>query len=166
METAQVKQEPVVDSVKDGYSSISIEFYVNTTGVCMRSLRDQKLIGYCVENPLQVLEKVFPTYHVTTVNGYRLFDSGNFESSTPMIGLGINKIEPVFGIEGKIDNLIKSDDFLKVKRELEISNKDIQQIINYLGTNPDPSLAFFYPEHNQSKFGKQQVSDIIKKYLK
>ena len=121
-----------VNLLKGKSSSIYLIPYVHTTGLVTRSSCKSKLIGYCSESPVQVLEVLFPRYHVTNFNGYEFFGSGDFEDSTPMLGLGIIAIEPVFGINGTLKKLIKLEELAQVKRDKPIDKKDVQRIIKYL----------------------------------
>ncbi|MBU1136137.1 MAG: hypothetical protein KJ559_01365 [Nanoarchaeota archaeon] len=130
--TTGVKYKRAVNSIKDKYTTISLVPYINTTGVIMRKAGNSTFVDFCEENPLEVLKIAFPDYHVTRFNGYELFSSGDFEKTTPMLGLSISGFGPVSGIKGGIEELLKLDEILKVKRDKPISNEDIQRIITHL----------------------------------
>jgi len=110
--------------------------YHHTTGLIMRSAGRAKLIGYCKESPLRVLECAFPHFHVTRVGGYNLFDSSDFEKTTPMLGLGImNADVPInYGIRiyGNVEGLLKLDYAFSVKRNKNISIRDKKRILGNL----------------------------------
>ncbi len=160
------KQNPVVDSTKGKFTAVSLIPYHHTTGLIMRSSGKPKLVGYCVESPRDVLETAFENYHVTHYNGYELFSSGDFESTTPMLGLGITPVEPpkVYGIEynGRLENLLQLDELLKAKRDEPISHQDVQRILAYL--NKESDMGFMNPNNNQYKHDKKEIVDIVKRF--
>ncbi len=164
--TSTWKQNPVVDSTKGKFTTVSLISYYHTTGFSMRSPGKETLVGYCVQSPQEVLEAAFENYHVTCYDGYELFGSEDFESTTPMLGLGISPINPpkIYGIEynGKLETLLQLDELLNVKRDKPISSQDIQRILDYIGK--ESKNGFMNPNNNQKKHDKQEIINIIKRF--
>jgi hypothetical protein len=160
------KQNPVVDSTEGKFTAVFLIPYHHTRGVIMRDSGKATLVGYCVESPRDVLETAFGDYHITRYNGYDLFGGGDFESTTPMLGLGIVPVEPpkVYGIEynGRLENLLQLDELLKAKRDGPISSQDVQRILAYL--SEDSNHGFMNPNNNQVKHDMQEIIDIVKKF--
>lgn len=154
----------LVNSTEEKFTAVSLIQYHHSTGLIMRSSGNLTLIGYCIESPKKVLENVFENYYVTRYNGYELFSSGDFESTTPMIGLGINSIEPpnVYGIQytGRLEELLQLNELLKVKRTKPISSKDLQRIISHL--NEKQNTIFMNPTNN--KIDKQEIIEVIRRF--
>ena len=98
----------------------------------MRCTGESTLLGYCTESPKEVLEKAFQNYHITNFDDHHFFGSGDFEPSTPMIGLGIFALEnpTAYGINynGRLERLLQLPGALKAKRKEPISKKDIERI--------------------------------------
>jgi len=125
-----------------------------------REAKNATLIGYCVENPLEVFRTAFPDYHVTRFNGYELFGIGDCEPTTPMLGLSISGVESVSGVEKKIEKLLELDEILKAKRDKSISEEDVQRILTYLGG--EDRYACLGPRYEQVKCDKEQIITAIK----
>lgn len=156
-----VEYDGIVDDVKGKFTKVSMIPYYRTTGIIMRRPGGISIAGYCVESPREVLERVFPDYYVTRYMGYGLFGSSDFEPTTPMLGLGIDSITPVFGIEGRLENLLKLEELLKVKRDKPISKKDVKRIITNLEEEGD---GFLSPGYKQHKHDKQEIIKFVQKY--
>jgi len=159
------KQNPVVDQTANKITTVSLIPYHHSTGLIMRSSGPVTLIGYCVEPPREVLEATFRDYYITRYNGYELFDIGD-ESTTPMLGLGIDPVQPsrVYGIEynGILKNLLQLEELLKVKRDEPISHKDVQRIITYLSRKQN--AGYINPNSEQSRHNKKEIIDIVKQF--
>ena len=158
-----VQYKPVVDRTKGRYTEICLEHYSISTGFAMRSADEVTLIGYCTESPRKVLETAFPKFNITRYNGYTLFDSSDFEKTTPMIGLAISPKEVTYGIEGKINELLELDDSQDVIREKPIFKKDIKKIIRNI--RKDGSLSSFNQLYKQEKHNQKEITDILRKFL-
>jgi hypothetical protein len=160
------KQNPVVDLTAGKFTAVSLISYHHTTGLIMRSSKAATLVGYCVESPRNVLENVFRDYQVTRYNSYELFDSIDFEPTTPMLGLGIAPVGPpnVYGItyHGRLADILQLDELQKVKRIRPISHNDIDRIIAHLVE--ESGHGFINPNFNQNKHNKQEIIDIVKKF--
>jgi len=159
-----VKYDKVIDLTEGKYTAVSLVTYFHAKGIIMRYAENPILLGYCVENPLEVLKSSFPKYHVTRFNGYELFSSEDFESTTPMLGLSIRGVEPVFGIEGRIKKLLELDEVLKVKRDKPVSKEDVQRILARLKQRGEGD--FLSPRYKQVKHDKEQIIAIVRQYGK
>lgn len=169
------RQNPVIDSLEGKNSSIYLIQYLHTTGIIMRESRDPVLISNCIDSPQESLEYLFPNYHITEFNGYSFFDSGDFEETTPMIGIGIKPFAPPKGCmmspNSKLESLTNDSEFLKVKRSESISQYDLNRIVEGI----DPSLddrkdfgpygpTYNNPRYDQSVYDRNQILDILKKF--
>jgi hypothetical protein len=158
---------PVVDLIGGKFSAVSMIPYHHTNGVVMRSSGAPTLVGFCRESPGEVLEKVFPNYYVTCFNGYDFFDSGDFDSSTPMLGLGIYPIDSPkeYGIEynGNLAGLLKVDGMFKARRGGVVERDEIDRIVASLSKDNSYSLLNLNQGYKQMRFNKQQIIDIVGK---
>ena len=157
-----VKYERPKDKTKGKFTEVYLDPYFHTTGLITRQSGPSTLLGYCAEDPLEVLRTVFPDYHVTSFNGYSLFGSGDFEPSTPMLGLAMEPIDSVFGIEGRIEKLLELDELLKVKRKKPISREDVDRIIAHL--EEEDQHSFLFSDHKQERYNKRQIINVIKQH--
>jgi len=162
------KQNPVIDSTEGKLTEIHLIPYYKSTGIIMRCTGESTLLGYCTESPKEVLEKAFQNYHITNFDDHHFFGSGDFEPSTPMIGLGIFALEnpTAYGINynGRLERLLQLPGALKAKRKEPISKKDIERIVAYLGKEDEH--GFLNPNNNQVKHDKKEVITILKKFKK
>lgn len=161
LKTPLPQYDPIVDSFQSKYTRVSIIPYMKTTGVIIRDSINAKFTGYCVENPLEVLEIAFPNYQVTRFNGSEFFGIADFETTTPMLGLSICAFKPVFGIEGKIRDFLELDEVLALKRDKPISKEDVQRIMIHLEKD---TQNMFDPQYKQINYDKKQIIDVVSKY--
>jgi len=154
--------------MEEKFTAVSLVHYGYTIGgIINRIPKKPTLVGFCVESPKKVLETAFQDYYVTHYNSWELFSSNDFEPTTPMLGLGIVPIKPVFGIEGKFEQLLQLDELVKVKRDNPISKQDTQRILNYLEHKLgivciDPT--FMNKTFNKNKLYLQEIIDVVQKF--
>ncbi len=135
-----IKHDPVVDLTKGKSTAVYLDFYYIPKGdIIMRAHGNRKLMGYCTENPVEVLKITFPEYHITRFHNYSFFSSEDMESTTPMCGLYIKQVDLMYGIEGKIEKLLGLEDIIKAKRDKPISKRDVKKIVDYINN------IFFVP---------------------
>jgi hypothetical protein len=149
--------------INEGYCAVSIAEYVHTTGIIMRDQRNSKLIGYCNENPLDVLEKIFLNYPVVKCEGYQFYGSNDFEKTTPMKGLAIGGITPVYGINGNISEMLDLDSINNLKRKEPIQKNEIEKIIKHLiPVNP---INYSVSDYAQQAYNLNQIAGVLKKFI-
>jgi hypothetical protein len=113
------------------YTSICINQYARTEGgIIQRTLDESKLIGYCTNSPKETLEYLFPNFHITEYKGLELFGYDDFEKQTPMVGLSINGIDKLFGINGRVEDFPNNIDVTTALRNEEITDSEVSRIIN------------------------------------
>ena len=157
-----MRQDPVVDLTTGRFTAVSLIPYFHTTGVVMRSSRNEALVGYCLESPGEVLTRTFGRFHVTRYNGYELFGNDDFEATTPMVGLGITPVEQpqAYGIQctGRLSELLQLEDFIGVRREDPISGKDVQRIIRNLRTELiNEERDYLDPHVSQKRYDLREI---------
>ena len=162
---APMRYDRVVDSTEGKYTAVSLVSYHITKNLIIRIAKDPKLLGYCVENPLEVLRTAFPDYSVTRFNGYELFGSGDFEETTPGVGLSIRGVNHVFGIEGRVEKLLELDEVLRIKRDKLVSEEHARRIIEYLGAERHP-LDSVSRTYHQVIHDKKQIIDVLRQYAR
>ena len=153
-------------------TSISLDSYHHTKGgLMMRQSGESELIGYCTENPLEVLKRAFKDYHVTRFSGYEFFSSDDFRAETPMIGLGISSIPwpYVYGIvyNGELEELLRIEKLEKARRQNPISGEEIQIIIDELTPmkeiwhNPN----YVNPNYERVKHDLGQITEVLRGFV-
>ena len=158
-----IKHNPVVDLTKGKSTAVYLDFYYIPKGdIITRAHGNRKLIGYCTENPLEVLKITFPEYHITRFHNYSFFSSEYMESTTPMCGLYIKQIDPMYGTEGKIEKLLGLEDIIKAKRDKPISKRDVKKIIDHI--NNTFFVPVFHSQYKQREYNKKQIIDVLKQY--
>jgi len=73
-------------------TQVSIERYRSSTRI--RELDKKQILGYCIEDPQQVLAQVFLDFHVTSYNNWGLFSGSLVEEKDPLTGLSICEYIP------------------------------------------------------------------------
>lgn len=185
-----IKYDPVVDLTKGKSTVISLcSYYICGGGIITRETGDKKLVGYCTENPLEVLKITFPEYHITKFNEYSFFSSADVKSTTPMYGLEIKQICPIHEVKWKIEKLLGLklpgleeitieklfrleeitieklfglEEIIRAKRDKPISKGDVKKIVDYIGGQ---SVLFFDPQYKQHEYNKKQIIDVLKKQV-
>lgn len=158
-----LEYKPVDKSPK--YTAVSLARYQHTKGVIMRDQKGQSLLlGYCTETPREVLEAAFPKFHVTQYRGFDLFDSGDFNKTTPMSGLVIGGVNPVFGINGRLQDLLKLEQLAEATRTENISPDEINRILAYL--NRKEIHAFPHPNDLQMEYIQTELCGALESFLK
>ena len=165
----EAKIEPIVkytpvnkNALEKGYTSLKIIPYYHSRGLIMRSEGKSTIVGYCVENPLEVLERVFPEYHVTAFNGYHLFDTSDFKRTTPMIGLGINKFPAHRGIKGTLNELLEVEDVQKLKKNKPIQKAVLNRITKNLKNRTKHNHLWLSPSFKQLQYDTQKTIEVLK----
>ncbi|MBN2422478.1 hypothetical protein JXB41_04585 [Candidatus Woesearchaeota archaeon] len=144
----------------DTYSVVELDFfYKSKYNIYRQGTRE---IGRCKENPLEVLEILFPEYNITDVCGYNLFGLKNIYSIPP-IGLSINKIKKDCGVKETIEEILKSDKMSIAKREESIPNELLQSIINNF---KETHLCILLPEEGKMAYERYWIYDVLGKFLK
>ena len=160
--------DSVVDSFKDKYSSVSLVPYIITTGIISRSAGDPTLIGYCTENPLEVLGTAFPNFHVVRLDNYEFFGCIDFEQTDPMLGLSIRSVEPLTGIDGRVEQILRSDKAFEAIRDESISVEDIGEIISRLNGKMvgkvDRVHAQMSRSFNQMQDDRLKIVEVLERY--
>lgn len=168
MEEVLLKPDPIVDLTKGKFSEVSLIPYLHTRSrlVPRCSSGEERVLGYCSESPKEVLERVFENYDVTRYNGYELFGSSDFDSTTPMLGLGISPFEPpkVYGVRyyGKLKGILNLKELSKAKRSGPISNRDIERILKNLSDNRGCDIL--NSEREQDMYDIKEIMDIVEKF--
>lgn len=162
-----VKYDPVDKSKKP--SVIFIERYCITRGIMMRDLLSSETVAYCKESPKEVLKEIFPDYHVTSFEGYRFFDSVDFDPTTPLRGIGICGTDKFSGIEGivvdgRITKLLELKRLTELRRDEPISEEQVKKIIKYV--SEENSLRNMSKGYKQWKYDVAQISKTLRDYLK
>jgi hypothetical protein len=158
----KIDYDPVVDMNKGVASEISIVRY-SGEGFFPRSAEEATLVGYCKESPLEVLEAVFPSYHVTRLNGNELFGIGDSKKSTPLLGIGIGAVEVAKTYDGVLEEILELKKVRKVKREEDVSKKVVKRIISRF--SEEDRYAMLDTSYDQLKFNNEQVVDVLKGFL-
>lgn len=114
----------------------------------------EKTVGICIEDPFETLRKLFLTHRVLSCNGYGV------EIDHQIIGIRLSPFEPVFGITGRIQELLDSNKLDEARRTEIISPEYLQQIITRLET--DDTNHLLDRNYRQKLFEKQQIADILK----
>jgi len=161
-----LRYDPVVDSTRGKVTEVFLIPYYHTRGFITRLPGESTLVGYCTESPRKVLKTLFPDYNITYYNGYHLFSTGDFEATTPMLGLGIApvKSQEVYGLKynGKLEELLQLGDLLKTKRSLPVSKDEVQRILAYLRKKSNED--FIDLKFKQKQHDKQEIISIISKF--
>jgi hypothetical protein len=157
-----VNYTPVNKShLTEGYTVLSVIPYCRTTGLIMRSARKTQIVGYCVENPVQVLESVFPNYNVTRFYGFEFFDSSDFKKTTPMIGLGIDSYPMHRGIKGTLDELLVVEDVDELRRDQPIQKNVLKRIKKNLRKHYKHQHAVLRPSYKQMKYDIERMIRVL-----
>ncbi len=161
-------QRPEPDSIdtrEQSFTMISLIQYTLTTGLIMRTPKESKLIGYCINPPKEVLEKLFSDFYVTRYLGIEFFSHSDTRRDNPMLGIGIDSISPVCGIKGTIEEIAESPELLEVKRNSPVSDEEINRILSYLRGESFSvfSPRIFIPGPSQKGYDKKQAIEILEK---
>lgn len=126
------------------FTLISLVDYIITTGIITRQPTSPKLIGYCVETPMEIFQRLFSEFYVTRYNKHELFSSNIFDDNTPMKGLSISLIEPIVGIKGNLSEILALEKLNQVKRQDSVSKSEIEKIKKYVKDGDGLSEDFSY----------------------
>ena len=150
--THPTRYDPAVSSTEGKFTVVSIVPHHITRGFIHRAEGKRTLVGYCVEDPLEVLKQSLPDYIVSSINGYRFFDSNDMQHPKDLnLALSLRSVDPVFGIEGKIKELLELEQVLKAKRDYPFSAEDAEMMIRHLEG---------YKGNPVSRDYKQKIQDI------
>lgn len=167
MHFTETDWDPVVDSLKDKYSWLSIVQYGHSENVITRRVKNREEIGLFVDNPLDVLKQLFDDYKIVIFNGNSLF-SDAWDVDEPyahMKGLCISARTPVRGISGSLDDLLKSGELEMVKRDSPVPQEEIDAINLNLSVpskrEGECNLGALARNYKQRLFDSEQITGAI-----
>ena len=124
-------------------TSIFRAHYYNSTGFIQRCEHSQKreLLGYCSEEPMEVLSVLFPRFHVTGYLGFDFYSTED-RANAPMDGIiiGVERSNGKYGInpvvDGKLSEMLElfEEDFSKIKRKKLLSDSEKLAIVRNISS--------------------------------
>jgi hypothetical protein len=145
---AGIEYEPI--EFNPHITALYDQSYCLTTGIVMRSLKSSKLIGFINQEPVGVLKSLFPQFYITSFEGQFFYSSINTDGLQPMRGIGIEAATPVYGVYGKVDDLLKGDRAFLLRpfrRRTKLRAGDVLDIITHL--NEIDQNAFLSPGYHR-----------------
>lgn len=162
IERPLVNYTPVDSEPK--HSAIYLERYLHTTGFIERKRFESQLLGYCAEEPKDILEKAIRFLNVTRYRGHTLIASEHTADKYPKIGLNIDAIVPVYGINGKFDELfrIQTRLFAGTERNVPATKGEISEIIEHIASNDQHNILS--PNRKQMQFEINELAGVLQRF--
>ena len=149
------RRDPVVD-LSGNHSEIYFVEYSSKNHLGERE-PNSKLIGYCTENPFDVLKIVFPDFNVIRFSDFYFLHPDEAQADLPLKGLGIDFREPVRGVQGKLEELNSYLD--RARRTQPLTQADLQQTIE--GLDDYAHHGILLPQFHQTQNTRRKVVDIL-----
>jgi hypothetical protein len=153
------KYNPVDTSPK--FSAISLANYEHNDSLTQRVSNGRTPIGYCAQEPVEALRFLMPRFHVTSYCGIELFEINDVGRSTPMAGLAIDAIGPLYGIGGKVQEIAKLKETQRTIREKEFSQRGRKKIVTGFRRTLSDKRLKLNPDYNNIVARIEEVCSVV-----